>query len=276
MLKKLLIAGILACASFISQAVTVRVLIVFTPDAVSYFGGAYTTVANGQINLMNAALNNSLIPHQVALAGIYLTPVPYFTDLPDLFLTMQDYNILRERDNSNADVVVTVTLAPEGEEYVGLSTGNFSNNPRLAFVLVSAKGFDIYKTMSHELGHIFGAHHDIAHDNTIVPPDTAFGMSINNVVHSPYLFCFYDIMGYSPGCAGVGDVRANYRINYYTNPYVSPTINGIYWGPLGDFVQMNAAATIAANMPSVANYHNTKMSGGIGWIINEMFHYFFF
>ncbi|MGA2497015.1 MAG: Ig-like domain repeat protein [Tepidisphaeraceae bacterium] len=236
--------------AIITSQYVVDLLILYTPAAVTDVGGPailHNTILQA-VRDTNKAMLNSRIP--VTIRPVHIDAVNYTetgsfaTDLDNLSTDgdgqLDEAFPLREK--YGADLV---TLFVGSGDLAGLAyqmtSATSASNPDLAFSVVladEAAGPDY--VLAHELGHNFGASHDIAHDSgaSIAPDSHGYRFTAKGTV-------YHDIMSYDPGIT----------IPYYSNPDIR------YLGvPIGKDGQANAARVITWTAPIVAAYRKTKVS----------------
>lgn len=275
-----------------AQATTVgaNILTVFTSDAATYFGPSnLASVVATQIGYLNTSFTNSLVNDVVVVSVGYMT-VPAangYTAGPcsARAQAMVDYNVNKTRDNSNADVVVVISVGSTGEEVglAGCSDPVIGATASTAFVGAEAIAVDPANwtslnymwTIAHEFGHMMGLRHQTANgyaynDPTLTPHHDGHGWI---VVTSDY--CIHTIMAM--------EVIATFPPPAIPNPYSCPPgkpqyhaphwsnaaqwgydgqSNLYYWGSLA--YNANEVAYIHDAVATMSGFHNTKFAPNLG------------
>lgn len=219
----------------------VRCLILYTPAAMAAapnIGG----IANFSINQVNAALKNSAVtPSQlkIVLAEVLLFG---FTESGNIITDVAAINANPVSDSLRravgADIVVLFTNGTAGnyQDFGGFASG-FGPDSSITHAIVQVnRAIGSTYTFSHEVGHLFGARHEITDDPT---PGVAHGWGFR-------------------GCCGklstIMRTNANNRkkILHYSNPSVHYCNE-----PTGEASEANNAAVIRAASCTVANFTYT-------------------
>jgi hypothetical protein len=141
-----------------AQQPTVRVLTVVSNEAIQLLGASSgRNLALGEINKTNQALVGSSVNLRVELAGVHTLSMPMpLTVYESLKFAQKDLEILRSRDEANADVVIVIhrTVANEG---VAVLRPTRAEDAFAAVHAYQTQGTDY--GYPHELGHLFGATH---------------------------------------------------------------------------------------------------------------------
>ncbi|MFL0801307.1 MAG: DUF5011 domain-containing protein [Agarilytica sp.] len=223
---------------------TIDVMYVVTPATVAAVSDVQVLIELS-LTTGNDVLENSSIPMRLRWVGTHYTPDYQETDfmgpsLSDMRIANNGHmdEVHAVRENLGADMVMLVSSA---SNYCGLAY--LDADPNLAFSAVFHACMGSY-TPIHELGHNFGADHDLDNGyNT----EYSFGYGLQNDTAEPY---WRTVMSYA--CDGLSCAR----IPYFSAPEL--TYNNV---PLGDpEVHDNArvlrvrAAEVAGFNPSLVAY----------------------
>ncbi|RNC68070.1 MAG: hypothetical protein ED859_11620 [Desulfuromonadales bacterium] len=237
MMKKMRDAGVAR-----DTKATVEVLVAYTPLV-----KAATADVDGLIQLAidetNKGYQNSGINAQLHLAHSYEVndqeTVPQNADPFDAILTrfrepgdgkMDEIHALRKQ--YAADVAV---LLISRDEYCGLASDIMAKASN-AFAVVSNQCATGYYSFGHEIGHLMGARHDPANDNTSTP--FAYGHGYQNLAGKWRTVMAYNCPG---GCT---------RVNNWSNPSVK------YGGaPTGTVSLNDNARVLNQTTPIVAAFY---------------------
>ena len=242
-----------AISEAITHATVVDLMALYTRAAATEAGGdqaAHETIVQA-VRDTNTALSNSRVPVSIRL--VYDGPTRYTesgefqTDLDRLSTAKDGYmdQAISLRDDYGADLV---TLFEADGDVGGLAYTlqypRLPGNDELGFsvVLIQQATAPNY-TLAHELGHNFGAVHDL--DNASDPGVYSYSYGYRFWADGTQ---YHDIMAYDPG----------QMIPYYSNPAIK------YQGvPIGDSTTSNVARTISQTAPLVSRYRKTQMTGTV-------------
>jgi hypothetical protein len=227
-----------------AKPVTIRVLVAYTAAAARRYGDIETDLIALAIEEANQTFRNSGIGNvqlEVAYAyqttyvesGTHFEHVFRFADQRDGY--MDEVHALRAEHQ--ADVSLLIVNDPNG---CGLAAEVFSR-PERAFAVVHHECAANMYSLGHEIGHLIGARHDEALDDSVKP--FAFG---HGYVHGNE---WRTMMSYKDSCGGC------MRLPIWSNPEVM--VRGV---PAGNATSDNARV-IAENAARVAGFH-LGLSGG--------------
>ena len=218
-------------------AMPVRVLVAYTAeawDSLTTEGVEPLAHAAYRIELANLAFSNSGVSHVVELAGttqlsseatIFADPICAGKDgrkcgskwLAD-GLEAGDFPI---RDSLEADVVMLVMTDDEDGEYAGYARGTPSHTTPFERACATIEESSTLGFV-HELGHLFGAHHDRYIRDEPIEVGINYGDTFTTIRSRT-------IMAYSQECEDLlGDASECSQIAWFTNPSVF--INGVAIG----------------------------------------------
>jgi len=215
---------------------TIDLLVAYTPSAASSAGGI-----DALVDLATAETNESFVASEVTarvrvvarLAVAYVEDGKTFDDVMADFV--KDPAVNAARDTARADVAVLII---NKADYCGLAD-DISATAATAFVIVHYGCATGYYSFGHEIGHIAGARHDVAHDGSTSPYPFGHGYQ-----HASSTNGWRTIMGYS-----CDDGSCPTRLKYWSNPLVK------YQGlPLGEAAQANNARVWNERAPVVAAF----------------------
>lgn len=208
----------------------IDIMVVYTPQAESSWGGEANTVANitQAVTNMNASMTNSGI-NNVTFRLVHTEKVNYTesgnfsTDLTRLSGTNDGYmdNIHALRDQYGADIVSLIIGSPTSS----CGIGYLNTNPS-AYSAGNAFNVSLYScvvsnfTMAHESGHNMGLRHDWYVDASITPCEHHHGY-VNEVAlaqgtSSAVSARWRTIMAYNDRCSVAGFNCT--RVNIWSNP----------------------------------------------------------
>jgi Metallo-peptidase family M12 len=220
------------------DAVTIRVLVAYTAAAARRYSNIETDLIALAIEEANQTFRNSGVGNvQLEVAYAYQTPyvesgthfehVFRFADQRDGY--MDEVHALRAEHQ--ADVGLLIVHDPNG---CGLAAEVFAR-PERAFAVVHHECAANMYSLGHEIGHLIGARHDEALDDSVKP--FAFG---HGYVHGNE---WRTMMSYKDSCGGC------MRLPFWSNPEV--IVRGV---PAGNAASNNARV-IAENAARVARFH---------------------
>jgi Secretion system C-terminal sorting domain/Metallo-peptidase family M12B Reprolysin-like len=146
----------------------IRILVLWTQNAANT-GLNISDIVNTSVGQFNSSIYRSNITSEAALSLVGFQKIDFTetnnidTDWTNLAASGNNGTIRSLRDLANADIVVLLTNANYGG-YTG-TVGNFSMNQNSAFAIVKiGNAVDDTKTFAREVGHLFGARHEISAD----------------------------------------------------------------------------------------------------------------
>jgi len=170
LLAALLLAGLAGPA----RAATVDVLFVYDTTATSWVAsnGGMEAFSQDAVNRMNQAMTNSgvdltfrVVHSMSANYTAYAAPLDYYGFLYDLTALRTGSDNLAAvhtaRDAYGADLVTMMVDTGSAYYYVGLGylLNTWSGLPDYAYTVCAIRSVDISHTLTHEVGHNFGADH---------------------------------------------------------------------------------------------------------------------
>lgn len=235
----------------------VDVMFVYTASAEGYVGGAaqFTALADGIIAYTNTGYADSGINHRLRMAGTYKTnfveqangthsdylyKLTYEAGSSDDPTGIMD-DVFPVRDNLGADIVA---LLVNTDPYSHGSCGNGwkpsppDENSHIYGYSTSSIRCSVNRTVSHEIGHNFGASHDIDNAWTGGASDYSYGYRVPGVFRTTMAYA----SGCNPSCPGV---------NRWSNP------NMTYQGLATGTAYANNARALNETAYAVANYRAT-------------------
>ncbi|MGE5607776.1 MAG: Ig-like domain repeat protein [Bacillota bacterium] len=235
----------------VTRATVVDWMALYTSRARKQIGGAdaiHRTIVQS-VRDMNQALVNSEVPVTIRLVyeGLikYDEADSYNTDLDRLSLPDDGYldSAQSLRDQYGADLVTLF----EGDGDMGglayqMQDPRDRDNAELGFSIVRIQQAAApFYTLAHELGHNFGAAHDVENSDGPGVFSDSYGYRFRAQGTE-----YHDIMSYDPGIT----------IPYYSNPYIT------YKGePIGVVGLTNVARTITQTAPVLASYRSQVVKG---------------
>lgn len=274
-----LLCALLGFSGAAQATATLNVLVAFTSEALTYLGGTAYANAADQINDTNTALGNSGITSVVvSLAGtVTVSQGALAGDM--LIATTKNYNILKARRDTRADIVITINSVTTGGGRALAAPATVAED---AFAIVAAQSLYKYD-FEHELGHLLGAHHQSAYgasgNDTTSSPSTARGWYLRMPGFWTYApnewyaaSCAHTIMAYDYNGAD-GLTCVDYPILFYSTPTASvPYYRNMCATPCNPTYTLgsstaNNAAYIQTAAPSLAAFRNVNLlarySGGL-------------
>ncbi len=233
------------------SAATIDVMILFSNQSASAAGAAMGAQAQQAVDTANLVYANSGITTRLRL--VYAGPANYDesgdfnTDLNRLTSGTDGYmdNVAALRDSYGADLV---SLFVENGQYCGL--GWIGPSAAYAFTVINRGCASGNLSYPHELGHNFGARHDVYVDSATTP--YSYGHGWVDVGQG-----WRDVMAYNNACAAYGTNCV--RIAYLSNPSVT---YGSPPDPTGSTSTADTARVHNQNALTVANFRASKQGGG--------------
>lgn len=217
--------------------VTISLLVAYTKQAASYYSDIRTDLVALAVEEANQSLVNSGIGHvRLEIAGTHETDyVEQGSHFDHVFAMLQPRDgvlddIPKVRDALKADVAVLVVHDPQG---CGLAAKVAAEADK-AFAVVHHECAATSYSLAHEVGHIIGARHDLALDDSADPFPHGHGF-----VHGT---AWRTMMSYKESCDGCP------RLPVWSNPNVK--IKGIRAGD----ARSNNARVIAEQAARVAAF----------------------
>ena len=226
-----------------SSIVTIRVLVMYTPEALASNSNMIHKVYR-DINNGNASFSNSNVNAKFEIAYIGKTSDSEaglsFSDLLSKFQTINDGKfdeVHTLRDKFSADVCVLLVNNGElcGKGYLG-------GGSLYTFAVVNAsEGCEGKYSFAHEIGHNIGCQHDTIEDDT-----PSYNHGYVHYVSGNSNNSWRTMMAYSSVC---GSDYNCIRKKYWSNPYI--TFQG---NPTGTTTRCNNARVWNENAPDVSGY----------------------
>ncbi len=242
-----------ASASTISGASTIDVLVAYTPQAAQYLGNI-NSASQAAINLVNESFTNSGVNLFANLAGTTLLNAEFSKSEEALLglYTAPGPAILR--DYLKADAIILIAHSDTKKD-CGLAK-TFGATPTTAFAMVFDECLIANMSMTHELGHLFGARHDFGNDQTNWPYAYGHGFSIKKLKQNQLdYYCLHTIMSYPAGCPAF---TPDPRINYWSDPQRTVNLYGVNW-VIGDF-NSSAVSVVRLAGPAFAQFGETQIA----------------
>jgi hypothetical protein len=227
---------------------TLDLLVAYTPSASSSSGGIDALI-DLAIAETNTSFTNSGVNARVRLAGKMALSYSESGKTFDTILSdfVGNAGVTTQRNAVGADVSVLII---NQTDYCGLAD-DINGTAATAFVIVHYGCATGYYSFGHEIGHIVGARHDIAHDGTLTPYAYGHGHAQHAASGG-----WRTIMTYA-----CDDGSCPTRIQYWSNPSVN--YGGVATGEAtrenNARVWNERAATVAAfrSPPSGPSYSGT-------------------
>jgi len=183
----------------------VRMLIAYTDDVEAIAPNLKNDI-KAAVNDINLYFDNSEIGHRVELA--YIREFIYDESHNNMNTALDDIRtssiLATSRDKYDADVVMLITTFGSGLAYV-------NSGEDLAFGVSSYSNMVNSRTLAHELGHTYGAQHDVLNDNDLDNPyEYNHGYNAVDEGNGDW----HTIMSYQNGCSCP-------RIAFFSNPDIS-------------------------------------------------------
>ena len=222
---------------------TIDVMVVYSNQTAAAAGTAIGAQIQQAVDTANLVYANSGITTRLRLVHYeqvdYNESGDFPTDLNRLTTAGDGYmdNVAALRDTYGADLV---SLFVETAQYCGY--GWIGPDPNYAFSVINRGCASGNYSFPHELGHNFGARHDMYVDSS--PTPYAYGHGWVDVGER-----WRDVMAYNNACAAVGVTCT--RIPYFSNP------NQTYGSPadaLGSSATADTVRVINQNAVTVANF----------------------
>lgn len=229
---------------------TIDVMVVYSNQAAAAAGTAIGAQIQQAVDTANLVYANSGIATRLRLVHFeqvnYDDSGDFPTDLDRLTNAGDGYmdNVQALRNTYGADLV---SLFVENMQYCGY--GWIGPDPNYAFSVINRSCASGNYSYPHELGHNFGARHDVFVDSSTAP--YAYGHGWVDVGEA-----WRDVMAYNNACAAVGVTCT--RIPYFSNP------NQTYGSPadaLGSSTTADTVRVINQNAVTVANFRASVSAG---------------
>ena len=222
---------------------TIDVMVVYSNQTAAAVGSAIGAQIQQAIDTANTVYANSGITARLRLVNSVQVNYSESGDFPtDLNWLSSNSVVASLRDTYGADLV---SMFVEGSQYCGY--GWIGPSPSYAFSVVNRGCSSGNYSFPHELGHNFGARHDVYVDASTTP--YAYGHG--------YVDCtegWRDVMAYPSQCGGT-------RIPYFSNPNMT-------YGSPPDLLGLSSTADVARvhnqNAYAVANFRLSTGGGGGG------------
>jgi hypothetical protein len=217
--------------------VTITLIVAYTKQAASHYNDIEKDLIALAVEETNESFRNSGIDNiHVKLVHAYMTDyVESGTHFDHLYRFYTDHDgymdeIFGLRAQYHANIAMLVVHDPNG---CGLSA-MVAPPADKAFAVVHHECAALSYSLAHEIGHLLGARHDLAEDDSMSPFPFAHGFIDGRNA-------WRDIMSYAESCGGCP------RLPVWSNPDVK--IDGV---PEGDDMQRNNARVIRERAPMVA------------------------
>ncbi|SEL73176.1 Metallo-peptidase family M12B Reprolysin-like [Roseateles sp. YR242] len=244
---------------------TLNVFIAFTPNAERYVGNIQAA-SQTAVGSLNDSFLYSNINLRARLVGITSTPKNYGNSVKARDAAMRSNAIIKARNESEADIVIIVDTI---ETDCGVSKQILAT-PETAFASIAADCFVGNYSLAHEIGHLLGARHDVAHDPTPTPFRYGHGYQLHERATGD---CYHDIMAYPQACAG------DSRVNAWSDP---KRVAFSYGSPAGRVdvhfgnEQSNTVLVLNSTGHQAAKFRSTKLSSNSPSFISKLLGVVFF
>jgi hypothetical protein len=229
--------------------VTITLIVAYTKQAAGHYDDIEKDLIMLAIEETNQSIRDSGIDNvHIKLVHAYMTDYveggSHFDHLYRFYTKHDGYmdEIHGLRAQYHANIAMLVVHDPNG---CGLSA-MVAPPADKAFAVVHHECAAIEYSLAHELGHLIGARHDLAEDDTMTP--FPFGHGFIHARNN-----WRDIMSYKESCGGCP------RLPVWSNPDVR--INGV---ALGDEMLRNNAKVIRKRASIVARFGYDQPGLGVG------------
>lgn len=236
----------------------VDVFVAYTAAAETEAGGADAMAQEIVLSIedTNAALEASGVNMRVNLVGqkkYTYTEADMGTNLTRLKSKTDGHldDVHTQRDNTGADIAVLLTAGGAYCGWAGMIMDTPSAEAQVdAFAVVKLSCSSANHSFPHELGHLFGLHHDRVADNT--GPANAHG-------HVDLGNRFRTVMAYNNQCSNAGFDCV--RVQHFSNPSVN--YEGHATGVAG---ASENASILRTNAPTVSAFRVSNVDNTFGWL----------
>ncbi|UAA38065.1 hypothetical protein KIH87_15410 [Paraneptunicella aestuarii] len=215
-----------------ATSATIRIMQIATPEAVSAEGGQNSMLDRmySHLSITNQIYANNGLSITVQNAGMYNTGTSelsnFNSNLTGLVNTSDGY--LDDfagyiRDVQGADVVALIAHGPSSG-LCGRASAIKASASNAFFIMSTGLSCEYTKSFTHELGHLFGARHDAAHDSSTSPYAYGHGyvntgagirsiMATNSNPGTRILMLSTDDQTYSGATIGTAALEDNERVH---------------------------------------------------------------
>lgn len=227
----------------------IDVLVAFTNQVANATGGNPAAAIQSAIDSANQTFSNTQLGGgntRVRLVGSmqvnYNETGVASTDLSAL---ATNASLNTQRNNVGADVVMVLaeTMTQNNVQVCGLANA-ISANAGNAFALVSRACATSNLSFVHEMGHLFGARHDMAVDPTTTP--YPYGHGFVDLTNKQY-----SVMAYNTACANAG-ITTCVRRPVFSSPTLA--VNGFVFGDANS----NNAKVVTDNAQRLATFYSSN------------------